>query len=164
MNYPQSGAGGEPVIICMGRVLVAFDAATGVVRWNHVAAATILRLFRVGARVLATTGESVICVEATTGQLVGTVQLGFQPDAGLAIGTDLILSSGTSSGSESPRVACLGSDGSIKWRATIAAAGPENVLRVYGGDNSRRSEIRYPRTGYNSGILFGATVAQPDRE
>lgn len=163
MNHPQ-GPAASPVIVCMGRALVAFDAATGAVLWNHVATATILRLFRVGPRVLATCGESVICVDATTGALVGTVQLGFQPDAGLACGTDLILTNGTTSATEAPRAVCLTSDGSIRWRATVAAQGPDCVLRTYGSDGGRRSELRYPRTGYNSGILFGALVAQPDRE
>jgi outer membrane protein assembly factor BamB len=158
--------GGEPVLVCMGRALVAFDHGTGMVRWSYQAEATVQRLFRVGPRVLALSGESVVCVDVATGRLVGTVSLGFQPDAGLVCGTDLVLAEGTSSGKETPRVACVGSEGTIRWRVTVesAAAGAENILRTYGMDGAKRSEIRYPRSGYRAGILYGGVVAQPDRD
>jgi len=154
----------EPVVVCMGRLLVAFDIASGAVAWSFTAEATIQRLFRVGNRVLFVSGESVICVELANGRHVGTVALGFQPDAGLVCGTDLVLADGTSSGAESPRVACVTSDGAIRWRGTVGVAGAENVLRTYGIDGGKRSEIRYARSGYRAGILFSNIVAQPDRE
>jgi outer membrane protein assembly factor BamB len=154
----------EPVIVSMGRALVAFDQGSGVVRWNYVADRTIERLFRVGGRVLASSGESVVCVDVATGRFVGAVDLGFQPDAGLVCGADLILANGTSGGAEATRVACVSHDGMIRWRATVATAGAENVLRSYGGDGSPRGEIRYARSGYRAGILWAHAVAQPDRE
>jgi outer membrane protein assembly factor BamB len=164
MNY-QPSPPVEPVVVCMGRALVAFDHASGGVVWNFVAEAAIERLFRVGPRVLASSGESVVCVDLATGRLVGTVKLGFSPDAGLVCGTDLILADGASSATETPRVACVTSDGSIRWRATVAtdARSGENVLRTYGIDGAKRSEIRYGRTGYRAGILYAGAVAQPDR-
>jgi len=154
----------EPVVICMGRALVAFDIGSGAIVWSFVAEATIQRLFRVGSRVLFVSGESVVCVDLINGRHVGTVAVGFQPDAGLVCGTDLVLADGTSSGAESPRVACVTSDGTIRWRGTVGVAGSENVLRTYGMDGSKRSEIRYARSGYRAGILFSTAVAQPDRE
>lgn len=154
----------EPVIVCMGRALVAFEQATGTIAWSLVAEASVERLFRVGRNVLALSGETLLCVELASGRLIGQVPLGFRPDAGLVCGTDLILADGTSSGSESTRVACVTSEGAFRWRGTVAVAGPENVLRTYGGDGSRRSEIRVARSGYRAGILFGGGVAQPDRE
>lgn len=154
----------EPVVICMGRALVAFDMASGAVAWSFVAEATIQRLFRVGNRVLFLSGESVVCVDLPSGRHVGTVAVGFQPDAGLVCGTDLVLADGTSSGSESPRIACVTSEGTIRWRGTVGVAGSENVLRTYGMDGGKRSEIRYARSGYRAGILYSTVVAQPDRE
>jgi hypothetical protein len=164
MNVSPPGATAEPVVICMGRALVAFDNGSGAIAWSVVADAAIQRLFRVGRNVLALSGESIVCVELSSGRLIGKVELGFQPDAGLVCGTDLVLADGTSSGGESPRIACLSSDGGIKWRGTVAVAGPENVLRTYGADGARRSEIRYARSGYRAGILFANVVAQPDRD
>lgn len=184
MNVPQSpqaltGAPAEPVVVCMGRALVAFDQATGAVVWHFVAEAAIQRLFRVGPRVLFASGETVVCVDLATGRHVGTVNIGFVPDAGLVCGSDLVLADGTSSGSETPRVVCIASDGTIRWRATTSSEVPaqgggwgsspqpqpkaENVLRTYGADGVKRSEIRYARSGYRAGILFGGVVAQPDR-
>ncbi len=183
MNYPppapQAQAFAEPVVVCMGRALVAFDHASGAIRWHFVAEAAIQRMFRVGNRVLATCGESVVCVDLATGRHVGTVTLGFTPDAGLVCGTDLVLADGTTSGAEKPCVACVSSDGTIRWRATTATetapqpggfgtppagkAPAENVLRTYGADGVKRSEIRYARSGYRAGILFANAVAQPDR-
>jgi hypothetical protein len=149
----------------MGRALVAFDHGGGAVLWHFVAEAAIQRLFRVGNRVLVASGESVVCLELATGRHVGTVGIGFVPDAGLVCGTDLILADGTSSGAETPRVVCVTSDGMIRWRATTATEtrGAENVLRTYGGDGTKRSEIRYARSGYRAGILYANVVAQPDR-
>jgi hypothetical protein len=186
MNYPSGGApgagggmAGEPVVVCMGRALVAFDQTNGSVFWHFVAEAAIQRLFRVGNRILAACGESVVCVDVANGRHVGTVAIGFTPDAGLVCGTDLILADGTTSGPEAPRVICISSDGSIRWRATTATetqqvaggwgGGPpgkgpaENVLRTYTPDGVKRSEIRYARLGYRAGILYAASVAQPDR-
>jgi len=154
----------EPVVVCMGRALVAFDGQEGTIAWSFVAEAPIQRLFRVGARILALSGEAVVCVDLATGRHVGTVQLGFQPDAGLVCGADLMLAAGTSSGGETPRLACVTPDGSLRWRGTVAVAGAENVLRTYGGDGTRRSEIRYTRSGYRAGILWSHLVAQPDRD
>lgn len=162
----------------MGRALVAFDRVGGVVLWHFVAEAAIQRLFRVEGRVLAASGESVVCVDLFSGRHIGTVAIGFVPDAGLVCGADLILADGTSSGSEEPRVVCIASDGTIRWRATTSSEAPraqgegwgsapagkaEAVLRTYGPDGARRSEIRYPRSGYRAGIMFGPSVAQPDR-
>jgi len=177
MTSPQPPAA-EPVVVCMGRALVAFDHATGAVAWHFVAEAAIQRLFRVGGRVLCASGEAVVCVDLATGRHVGTVNIGFVPDAGLVCGSDLILADGTSSGSEEPRVACVAADGTLRWRATTSSEAPqaqggwgasptpqkaESVLRSYGPDGAKRSEIRYPRSGYRAGILFGGVVAQPDR-
>src|SRR6188472_3610084 len=106
MHYPPPGAT-EPVVVCMGRALVAFDHGTGAVIWHFVADAAIQRLFRVGSRVLFTSGESVICIDLVNGRHVGTVAIGFIPDAGLVCGTDLVLADGTSSGAETPRVVCV---------------------------------------------------------
>lgn len=170
----------EPVVVCMGRGLVAFDQATGAVVWHFVAEAAIQRLFRVGTRVLVSSNESVICIDVATGRHVGTVAIGFVPDTGLVCGTDLVLADGTTSTSETPRVACVSSEGQIRWRATAAteaqqqpggwgqpppgqAKSVENVLRTYGADGQKRAEIRYARGGYRAGILFGGVVAQPDR-
>jgi outer membrane protein assembly factor BamB len=163
MNYPQQPPG-EPVVVCMGRLLVAFDQGSGTIAWSFTAESSIQRLFRVGARVLASCGESVVCVDLATGRHVGTVGVGFQPDAGLVCGTDLVLADGTSSGGESPRVVCVSSEGVIRWRGTVAVAGAENVLRTYGPDGGKRSEIRYARSGYRAGILYASMVAQPDRD
>jgi hypothetical protein len=182
MNNPQPqgpAPAGEPVVVCMGRALVGFDHATGAVVWHFVAEAAIQRIFRIGSRILATCGDSVACIEAASGRHVGTVNIGFTPDAGLVCGTDLVLADGTTSGTETPSVACISSDGQIRWRATRGTEsaqqpggwgtsppgkGPgENVLRTYGADGQKRSEIRYPRSGYRAGILFGTVVAQPDR-
>jgi outer membrane protein assembly factor BamB len=162
MNHPQAPQG-EPVVVCMGRTLVAFDPS-GVVRWHFVAEASIQRLFRVGGRVLALSGQQVVCVDLVTGRLFGTVDVGFQPDAGLVCGTDLVLAEGTPTGTESPRVACLSDSGAIRWRATVEARGAENILRTYDMSGARTSEVRYARSGYRAGILYGATVAQPDRD
>jgi hypothetical protein len=162
MNQPPSA--GEPIVVCMGRALVAFDQPSGTVRWHFIAESTIERLFRVGGRVLCTSGSLVVCVDTMTGRHVGSVDVGFRPDAGLVCGSDLMLADGTSSGPESPRVACVTADGQIRWRATVEARGPENVLRTYGGGGDKRSEIRVARSGYRAGILFGQLVAQPDRE
>src|SRR5690349_17807115 len=109
MNYsPPLGAPpagpAEPVVICMGRALVAFDNASGAIVWSYVADAAVQRLFRVGGRILAVSGESIVCVDLPNGRVVGRVELGFQPEAGLVCGTDLVLASGTSSGGESPRI------------------------------------------------------------
>jgi hypothetical protein len=149
----------------MGRALVAFDQPSGAVVWHFVAEAAIQRLFRVGTRVLLASGESVVCIDLATGRHVGTVGIGFVPDAGLVCGTDLILADGTSSGAETPRVVCVTSDGMIRWRATTATEGrgAENVLRTYGSDGGKRSEVRFARSGYRAGILYEAEVAQPDR-
>jgi outer membrane protein assembly factor BamB len=184
MNYPSpqapSGQAAEPVVVCMGRALVAFDRATGTVLWNFVAEAAIQRLFRVESRVLCASGETVVCVELSSGRHIGTVNVGFVPDAGLVCGNDLILADGTSSGSEEPRVVCIASDGTVRWRATTSSEAPraqgegwgaspagaakaESVLRTYGADGTKRSEIRYARSGYRAGILFGGAIAQPDR-
>ncbi len=172
---PPIAPGSEPVVICMGRALVAFDQSSGVVHWHYVAEAAIQRIFRVGARVLAACGESVVCVDLATGRHVGTVAIGFTPDAGLVCGSDLVLADGTTAGSEEPRVVCISSDGAIRWRATTATETPgawgnaganraaEAVLRTYDASNTKRSEIRYARTGYRAGILYSNTVAQPDR-
>src|SRR5262249_6639069 len=155
------------VVVCMGRALVAFDRATGVAAWHFVADVAIQRLFRVEGRVLCAAGESVICVDLFTGRHIGTVTIGFIPDAGLVCGTDLILADGTSSSSEEPRVACIASDGTIRWRATTSsevaraqgegwgasptpAAKAEAVLRTYGADGTKRSEVRYARSGYRA--------------
>lgn len=155
----------EPVVVCMGRALVGFDNGSGAIAWSFVAEAPIQRLFRVGPRVLALSGEAVVCVDVQSGHLVGKVDVGFQPDAGLVCGTDLVLAAGTSSGAtEVPRVACLTSEGVIRWRGTMAVAGAENILRTYGVDGARRSEIRYARSGYRAGILWSSLVAQPDRD
>ena len=180
MNIQQpQGQAGEPVVVCMGRALVAFDHGSGAVLWHFVAEAAIQRIFRVGARVLAACGESVVCVDLATGRHVGTVNVGFTPDAGLVCGTDLVLADGTTSGTETPSVACVSSDGTIRWRGTTATEAPqqaggwgnappakgpgENVLRTYGADGQKRSEIRYARSGYRAGILYANVVAQPDR-
>ncbi len=162
MNQPSSAA--EPIVVCMGRLLVAFDQPSGAVRWRFVADATIERLFRVGARVLLSSGSTVVCVDLPNGRHVGTVDIGFQPDAGLVCGTDLVLVNGTASGPETPRMACVTADGQIRWRGTVETKGPENVLRSYGMQGDKRSEIRYARSGYRAGILHGANVAQPDRD
>ena len=183
MNYPSpqapAGAPAEPVVVCMGRALVAFDRASGTVLWNFVAEAAVQRLFRVEGRVLCASGESVVCIDLFSGRHIGTVSIGFVPDAGLVCGSDLILADGTSSGSEEPRVVCIASDGTIRWRATTSSEAPrmqsegwgtppatgakaESVLRTYGADGVKRSEIRYARSGYRAGILFGGVVAQPD--
>lgn len=159
----------------MGRALIAFDQSRGVVLWHFVAEAAIQRVFRVGSRVLAACGEAVACVDLATGRHVGTVAIGFTPDAGLVCGTDLVLADGTTAGSETPCVICISSDGAVRWRATTATEaqqaqggwgnapggkGPtENVLRTYTPDGVKRSEVRYAR----SGILYANTVAQPDR-
>jgi hypothetical protein len=163
MNYAQPRA--EPVVVCMGRALVAFDHGSGQVVWHFVAEAAIQRLFRVGNRVLLASGEKVVCIELADGRHVGTVEIGFVPDAGLVCGTDLVLADGTSSGAETPRVVCVSSDGAIRWRATTATEGrgAENVLRTFGADGQKRSEVRYARSGYRAGILFANVVAQPDR-
>lgn len=163
MNYPQQSTA-EPVVVCMGRALVAFDAQTGAPRWHFVAEASIMRLFRVAGRVLALSGQVVCCVDITTGRLVGTVDVGFQPDAGLVCGTDLILAEGTPPGTEQPRVACLSADGAIRWRATLEAKGPETVLRTYLQTGAQNGELRYARSGYRAGILHGSNVIQPDRD
>lgn len=113
---------------------------------------------------LLSSGSTVVCVDLGTGRHVGTVDIGFQPDAGLVCGTDLVLADGTASGPESPRMGCVTADGPIRWRATVETRGAENVLRSYGSAGDKRSEIRYARSGYRAGILHGASVAQPDRD
>ncbi|MBL8612943.1 MAG: PQQ-binding-like beta-propeller repeat protein [Myxococcales bacterium] len=163
MNYPPQSPS-EPVVVCMGRALVAFDPQTGAPRWHYVADSAIVRLFRVASRVLALSGQLVVCVDLATGRLVGTVDVGFQPDAGLVCGTDLVLAEGTPPGTEAPRVACLSADGAIRWRATLEAKGAETVLRSYLASGQQNGEIRYVRSGYRAGILFGANVIQPDRD
>jgi hypothetical protein len=60
-------------------------------------------------------------------------------------------------------VVCVTSDGQIRWRATAATEAREAVLRTYGSEGAKRSEIRYARAGYRAGILFANVVAQPDR-
>jgi len=163
MNTPPSAQ--EPVVTCMGRALIAFERESGVVRWHFVAEAPIQRIFRVGARVLAASGDVVVCVEVASGRHVGTVQIGFMPDAGLVCGTDLILADATSSGTETPCVVCVSSDGQIKWRGTTATGTQrtDSVLRTYGADGAKRSEVVYAKAGYRAGILYGGVVAQPDR-
>jgi len=120
-------------------------------------------------------GKQIVCVDLANGRHVGTVGIGFIPDAGLVCGTDLVLADGTTAGAEEPRVVCVSSEGAIRWRATTATetAGPagnvpggrgaEAVLRSYDATNTKRSEIRYARSGYRAGILYANVVAQPDR-
>lgn len=151
--------------MCMGRALVAIAQEGGNVLWHFVAEAPIQRIFRVGARVLCSSGDDVVCVDLATGRHVGTVAIGFTPDAGLVCGTDLILADATSSGTEKPCVVCVSSDGMIRWRATTATGmDPKtSVLRTYGADGGKRSEVIHAKSGYRAGILYGQAVAQPDR-
>lgn len=170
MNYGAPPPAGqpqnqEPVIVCMGRALVAFDRDSGAVRWHFVTEAAIQRIFRVGARVLCASGDDIVCVDLGTGRHVGTVAIGFTPDAGLVCGTDLVLVDATSSGMEKPCVVCVSSDGQIRWRGTTAtgASPRDSVLRTYGPQGDKRSEVVYAKAGYRAGILYGGVVAQPDR-
>lgn len=172
MNYgaPQTGqqpqsSGQEPVIVCMGRALVAFDREGGAIRWHFVAEAAIQRIFRVGGSVLCASGDDVVCIDLASGRHVGTVQIGFTPDAGLVCGTDLVLVDATSSGVEKPCVACVSANGQIRWRGTTATGmtPKDSVLRTYGANGQKLSEIVYAKAGYRAGILYAGEVAQPDR-
>lgn len=164
-NQPQTGPQQEPVVVCMGRALVAFDREGGAIRWHFVAEAAIQRIFRVGTSVLCSSGDDIVCVDIASGRHVGTVQIGFTPDAGLVCGTDLVLVDATSSGVEKPCVVCVSAQGQIRWRGTTATGmtPKDSVLRTYGPTGQKTSEVVYAKAGYRAGILYGGVVAQPDR-
>jgi len=47
---------------------------------------------------------------------------------------------------------------------TATGASPrDSVLRTYGPQGEKRSEVVYAKAGYRAGILYGGVVAQPDR-
>lgn len=164
-NQPQTGPQQEPVVVCMGRALVAFDREGGAIRWHFVAEAAIQRIFRVGTSVLCSSGDDIVCVDLASGRHVGTVQIGFTPDAGLVCGTDLVLVDATSSGVEKPCVVCVSASGQIRWHGTTATGmtPKDSVLRTYGPTGQKTSEVVYAKAGYRAGILYGGVVAQPDR-
>lgn len=158
----------EPLIVCMGRGLLALEPGSGRVLWSATTEAAITRLFRVGERVLALAGSKVHCLDRDTGAAIGVVDVGFFPDEGIVCGQDLALVHGRALMQNRPSMVCLTSDGALRWRATCSFESKgildgQVLLRSYDADGSVVSEARYPIASESPGFLYQGVVVQPDR-
>lgn len=167
MSYREAPR--EPVLVCMGRTLLAIDHELGSIHYTIEAAGSIERLFRVGERALVVAGKAVLCVDVASGKLVGQVDLDFAPQNGLVCGDDLVLASSSVGGSATSAVVCLASDGTVRWRVTrqleVTGFLSANVLvRSFGPDGALRSETKSPSVdAHPAGIAYLDAVTQPDR-
>jgi hypothetical protein len=167
MSYREAPR--EPVLVCMGRTLLAIDRDLGSIHYTIEAAASIERIFRVGERVLAVAGRAVLCVDVASGKLVGQVDLDFVPQNGLVCGDDLVLASSALGGGATSAVVCLASDGTVRWRVTrqLEVTGflsATVLVRGHGPDGAVRSETKSPTVdAHPAGIAYLDSVIQPDR-
>lgn len=168
MTYREPPAG-EAVIVCMGKALVALERDSGKIRWCAVGQYDIDRIFRMGDNVLAVGGKAVLCVNAATGSIVGSVPLDFIPETALVCGEDLVLVAGTGGfDTVKTRALSLGPDGAIRWRvvAKMESTGlltANTLLQSLDPHGGVSTEARIPMTSYRAGILYGGDVAQPDQ-
>ncbi|MFO0665642.1 MAG: hypothetical protein U0174_16925 [Polyangiaceae bacterium] len=167
MTYRES-ATAEAIIVSMGKALVAFEADSGRIRWTAASEYGVERFFRVGDNILAVGGKSVLCVNAETGRVLGSVPIPFEPQAALVCGADLVLVAPSDAATDaSMRVLVIGPEGGVRWRVMarmestgfLTANTHLQTLDAHGGVSS---EARIPMSDYRAGIAFGENVAQPD--
>ena len=167
MSYREAPR--EPVLVCMGRTLLAIDRELGSIHYTIEAAASIERIFRVGERALVVAGKAVLCVDVASGKLVGQVDLDFAPQNGLVCGDELVLASSALDGDGTSGVVCLASDGTVRWRVTrqLEVTGflsATVLVRSFGPDGALRSETKSPSVdAHPAGIAYLDGVIQPDR-
>ncbi|MCB9592708.1 MAG: hypothetical protein H6719_08240 [Sandaracinaceae bacterium] len=158
----------QPLVVCMGRGLLALDPATGQILWSIDSKFTISRLFRVGERLLFIAGDNVHCIDLESGAAIGVVDVGFFPDEGIVCGTDLIVVNARLAASGRPSAVCLTSEGAIRWKGTsemesTGLLSGHTVFRTTSADGAFVSEARYGLAGEAAGFLFGDQVVQPDK-
>lgn len=95
-----------------------------------------------------------MCFDRFTGEVVGTIELGFNPDTALAE-NDVIFFSDLNN------AACFTEFGELLWR--LEPNGKEVVCRDANGQDLWAG-WEYPRVrGLRSGAILGSLVSQPDR-
>lgn len=156
-------------VVALGRGLVALDVASGAIAWAHQTKSNVGRLFKVGPRVMVVAGAVVTCLDHDTGQLVGELDVGFYPEAGIVSGTDLILVQGNLATNDRPCMVCLTSEGAIRWRGVSSfesrgLLSGDSVLRTFGPSGEPRSQHTFDglMSGH-AGLVLGDVTVQPDR-
>ena len=161
-------ASSEPLLFCAGCAVVAIDIADGTIRWSVPTKQPVVRIYRVGARLFAVSGTTVVCIDVARGVAVGEVDVGFPADSGIVCGDELVLAHGAVVAMRGA-IVCLTFDGRVKWRGTITMEvtglldGNAHISTV-GPGGEPRGEARYPFRGGPAGLAYGAQVVQPDLE
>lgn len=151
MSHRLSGAR-DPLIWSTQRAIFAVDPETGALRWRaHIAG--VRRLFRLHERLFVLNAQGVSCLDAGSGEPLGTIELGFVPTTGLASREQLFFAGPTGAAALSPSgqvlwsvkeeahmtserhfLSCEGPDGFPLWREEVRPQGsqPESPGLVYG--------------------------------
>lgn len=151
----------ECVVVCMGCAVVAMQPQTGAIVWTVPTEQPVVRMFRARARLFAVTGAHVHCIDLSTGAVIGVLDIGFAPEAGMVCGEDLVLLRGSMSTSPDA-IVCLTQDGRTRWKGTLSMEGTNALLRTYGPAGEPRSRTSFPFRGGPGGIAYGDMVVQPD--
>lgn len=165
MSYREAPR--QLAVVCMGSAAVALDVDDGTIVWTYRTPSSIVRLFRVGPRVMLVCGSEVHCVEHETGRPIGRLEIGFRPESGCVVGSDLLLVNGQVSSGQ-PCAIRLTSEGALRWHVAKDTKSKglldgDTVLRSYGLDGAQRSEAHFDGfVGGRAGLLVGDTTVQPD--
>lgn len=152
----------EPVIVSMGSAIVALRPRDGTIAWHVPTEQPVSRFYRVGTRLFAVTGTRVVCMELRTGSVLGQVDVGFVPDAGVVCDGQLVLVRGSDSSASPEAIVCMTSDGRRRWHGTLTVDGESACLTTFGTDGKPKSDATFPFRAAPAGIAHRDSVVQPD--
>jgi hypothetical protein len=152
----------EPVIVSMGSAIVAMRSRDGTIAWHVPTEKPVSRFYRVGTRLFAVTGTRVICLELRTGNVLGQVDVGFVPDAGIVSEGHLVLTRGGDESAPPEAIVCMTSDGRRRWRGTLTVEGGTARMSTFASDGKKKSEITFPFHAAPVGMAHRDAVVQPD--
>lgn len=145
----------EPLIWATKQAIFALDADTGTLRWRR-NVSLARRLFRLGARLFVLTGDGIISIAVSSGQLHGAVALDFVPTAGLATAEHLFVSGPQGA-------AALGPTGVVLWsiaRESAREGSARQFFACQGPDGFQLWREEVGEAG-SPGLVFGDQITQP---
>jgi hypothetical protein len=122
----------------------------------------VVRIYRVHERLFGVYGTRVVCVEVHNGEVIGQIDIGFQPDSGMVCDQNLVLLRGGQQAPSPEAIVCLTADGRIRWHGTLVVDEGKGTLATFDSHGEARSNISFPFRGAPAGIAYRELVVQPD--
>lgn len=158
MSYRSSSAS-QPWILLRGNQILAVDSKTGRLVWQHQCAGwnardnTAGRMLLSGDNVIVALAKRLTCLDRATGQVVGEVNLPFDPDTAVAEDGLLLFAALN-------RALCVTEAGQVVWRIDSDAS--EVRCTSASGEALWKAPAVSEIVGLRSGAIAGNQVCQPD--